>query len=96
MATAQAKLDSVQPANGFAKLRVVRLEDVAKLSTDAATIVAASWAQRMQASGRLPAQTVDAQRPPTPIPPPPQPRPDIEPLLAAERAKNAPKKEEDE
>lgn len=98
LASAQAKLDAAAPSasNGFTKLRLVRLEDVSRLSTDAASMVAASFVCRAIREGRLAKQTVDPQRPPTPIAPAPEPRPDIEPLVAAEKAKNAPKKDNED
>lgn len=92
MATVQQRLDAACANAAFVKVRAVRLADVATLSTDALTVLAAHTAVQLQADDRLPQATVEAQRPPTPLPPAPEPRPNIEPLLAAERNQEAAKK----
>lgn len=96
VASAQAYLDKACDGNGFVKYRAVRLNDVAAMTTDAITAIAANYVMDLSAAGKLPAATVAAQRPPTPIPPPAEARPDIEPLLEAERAKNAAPAADDE
>jgi hypothetical protein len=59
------------------------------------SIVAANYVHALAVAGKLPAATAEPQRPPTPIPPTIEERPDIEPLLEAERRKNA-KPQDDE
>lgn len=86
MAVLQQRLSEADAAFGaLYKLQAVRLDEVATLSTDALTIVAANNLVSMLKDNKLPQATVEAQRPATPIPPMPEPRPDIEPLLEAER-----------
>jgi radial spoke head protein 1 len=83
IATAASRLEAVSDA--LVKYQCVRLEDLASMTCDAATIVAARHLLREISLGRLPGATAAPQRPPTPLPPSIEPRPDIEPLLEAMR-----------
>lgn len=96
MAALQRRLDDACASSPFLQVRAVRLTEVATLSCDALTVLAAHAASAMIAESRLPNATVEAQRPPTPLPPAPEPRPDIEPLLEAERKKEAAAKKAEE
>jgi radial spoke head protein 1 len=85
--TAPARLEAI--SNPLVKYQCVQLGDLAAMTVDATTIIGAKYLQREAAAGRLPGATAAPQRPPTPIPPPIEPRPDIEPLLEAQRRKEA-------
>ena len=89
MATLQKKLPVTNP---FVQYVPVRVADLAQQSTDAITIVAAIEVQTRSARQAMPAATVEAQRPPTPLPPAPEPRPNIEPLLEEEKKQQSQKK----
>ena len=89
MATLQKKLPATNP---FVQYVPVRVADLAQQSTDAITIVAAIEVQTRSARQAMPAATVEAQRPPTPLPPAPEPRPNIEPLLEEEKKQQSQKK----
>jgi len=71
--------------------RVVRLEELATLSTDALTITAALELQRRLKAGALPKTTAEDLRPPTPRPPAAEPRPDLEELLVEQSRLDAAK-----
>jgi radial spoke head protein 1 len=82
MASLQKRLVATNP---FVQYVPVRVQDLAAQSTDATTILAALEIQSRQQRAALPAATIEAQRPPTPMPPAPEPRPNIEPLLEEEK-----------
>jgi radial spoke head protein 1 len=62
---------------------VVALADVAQVSTDAITVMAATQVQQRRTAQTLPPATTAPQRPPTPPPPALEPRPELQPLYDA-------------
>ncbi|KPI84569.1 hypothetical protein ABL78_6385 [Leptomonas seymouri] len=83
LAQLSSKLQRIHDEGSSTTYEAVALSDVARVSTDAITVMAAAHIQQRLAEQTLPAATTAPQRPPTPPPPTLEPRPELQPLYDA-------------